>query len=450
MAFGLIDKKLIHFLLKIRIKHILWSDNNIELIAKFLILIIILLYASAVGFILGNNEPSLSLVTKIIFQYFNISWFALALFNDFIPNYRELPRSFSKHYPISNITNALLTFLLDFVSIKRFLLLLLPIIISCFLPTNFIKIVIPSCILVLSASFVSFNIRLTILTKKNIRLAVICSIISILFTVVLTLEKSNTHLLVFNLVSIISSLLTFVILICNTQLGIINKEKQTYSTNKFIIKIPLLFKAYLFKCSIPLSISLITKIAFIIVAYMLKSEDLALSNALLSFSLLSTMNIMYVNCNFYGYMSELSINILHRTGLNINLFYVYAKIVIPILLLENTISLLLSAFLEISRMPFMLLLTSNLSLLIAGFVSSLYAGRPVTENPNFTNVQGNVSIGASIFIGLWGCLLYYTKDLFALVLLNLLPFAIFSYILFLFWGKDVSLKNKLLSNIGLG
>ena len=121
-----LDPRLGHFLpylLRRRLQVALWPASGGERAVLLLLLGLGFAYGAGLGFLLNHSESSdtANFLPKLLVGL-NTTWLVSALLVDFLPALRPITRAVPEHFPVSVRLNVVTTFLLDFITLRRLLI----------------------------------------------------------------------------------------------------------------------------------------------------------------------------------------------------------------------------------------------------------------------------------------------------------------------------------------
>ena len=111
------------YLLRRRLQAVLWPADGGERAVVLLLLGLGLAYGAGLGFLLNHSESSdtANFLPKLLVGL-NATWLVSALLVDFLPALRPVTRAVPEHFPVSARLNVVTTCLLDFITLRRLLL----------------------------------------------------------------------------------------------------------------------------------------------------------------------------------------------------------------------------------------------------------------------------------------------------------------------------------------
>ena len=113
------------YLLRRRLRAVLWPADGGERTMALLLLAIMMAYGAGFGFLLNHSDSlheSTDFMPRMLVGL-NATWLVSALLVDFMPSLRPVARVVPEHYPVSARRNVLAAFLLDLITLRRILVL---------------------------------------------------------------------------------------------------------------------------------------------------------------------------------------------------------------------------------------------------------------------------------------------------------------------------------------
>lgn len=441
------------YLLRRRLLAIVWPAEGGERAVALLLLGLMALYGAGFGFLLNTNEPGASekILPKLLVGL-NAAWLVSTLLVDFVPALRPVARPLPEHFPVSERHNVLTAFLLDCITLRRLLLATCLVVALLVAPRHGL---VPgfSLLLVAGATALSFNLRLLVALGRW-RHPLLAAHLLCLGLMLWWLAHPATAYA--TALGVGMALLPW--LLWAAQLYWLAPyfsarylpAKVNVAPNTTLARLPLLWKVYLRKVSLPLGLGL----GFKTVLLALSSTYLAKTGkdhnySLFYFSFLPIIGFSYVNNNLFGYVKPVVANELLRLGLTARLLRLYAQLVGPVVLVDCLLSVVLLALFPASRLPQLWLLPLSVPALASlGLWASLYLAKPVADKINYANSRKNVSTVANLLsIGL-ALALYFLPWWWARLLLATVVTASAAWPLRQVWRNDGELRRKLWSGIG--
>lgn len=154
------------YLLRRRLRAVLWPADGGECTGALLLLALMALYGVGLGFLLNHTNAldSAGGSDKLLLSL-NATLLASALFVDFLPAVRPITRVVPEHFPVSARWNVVGAFLLDFITLRRLLLLTL-LLAALAVASRHAGITGFGLLLVLGATVFSFNLRLLLTLRR--------------------------------------------------------------------------------------------------------------------------------------------------------------------------------------------------------------------------------------------------------------------------------------------
>jgi hypothetical protein len=148
------------YLLGRRLRAVVWPADGGQRAVAVLLLSLLALYGAGFGFLLNHqHKAGLAKALPTIIVGLNATWLASTLLVDFMPTLRPVTRPMPEHFPVSERQNVVTAFLLDFITLRRLILVLGLLVALAVAPRHAL---VPgfSLLLLLGATALSFNVRL--------------------------------------------------------------------------------------------------------------------------------------------------------------------------------------------------------------------------------------------------------------------------------------------------
>ena len=154
------------YLLRRRLQSVLWPADGGERAVVLLLLGLGLAYGVGFGFLLNHSETSETedFLPKLLVGL-NATWLVSALLVDFLPGLRPVTRAVPEHFPVSARMNVVTSFLLDFITLRR-LLIVATLLAAVAVAPRHAEVPSFSLLLVLGATVFSFNVRLLVALRR--------------------------------------------------------------------------------------------------------------------------------------------------------------------------------------------------------------------------------------------------------------------------------------------
>lgn len=442
------------YLLRRRLRAVVWPTDGGERTLNLLAIGLMVLYGLGIGFLLNTQglHDETGLLPKMIVTL-NTLWLVSTLLVDFVPALRPVARPLPEHYPVSERHNVLTAFLLDFITLRR-ILLATALLVALAAAPRYAQVPGFGLLLVLGSTVLSFNLRLLLVLRRGWHplLAAHLASLGLMLWWLAVPSAPYSHALGVGM-ALVPGLLWAAQLYWLGPYFSARYLPATVATapNASFSRLPLAWKVYLRKAAVPLSMGLFFKVSMLGISswqasMQLKPEKLGL----FYFSFLPLISFSYINNNLFGYLRAMVANELLRRGLTPRLLRLYAQLVGPLVLAECLVSvvLLLVLFPATYWAQLWLLPLSVLPLSSLGLWGSLYLAKPVAEQLNFANSRKNVSTLINILSVALAALLWFLPWWWARVLLAAVVTASAAWPLRQVWRADGPLHRKLWQGIG--
>jgi hypothetical protein len=445
------------YLLGRRLRAVVWPDADGERTVALLLLGLMALYGAGFGFLLNHqNKAGLAAALPGIVVGLNATWLASTILVDFLPALRPVTRPLPEHFPVSERQNVVTAFLLDFITLRR-LMLVLGLLVTLAVAPRHAAVPGFSLLLLLGATALSFNVRLLAALGRWRH--------SLLGANLLSLALMGWWLAVptapyARVLGVAMALLPWLVgaaqlywLAPYFSARYLPAETTTTAADTSLARLPLEWKIYLRRARVPLLYGLVLKVVFLSVSgIFLVHNDKDVNPGIFFFSFLPLIGFSYVNNNLFGHLNTLAANELLRLGGTTRLLRLYARLVVPVVLIDCLLSAgLLVALFPASRLPQLWLLPlSVLPLLSLGLWGSLYLAKPVAEKINFANSRKNVSTLANLLTIGFALVLYFVPLWWVRIGLAVLVAASGAWPVRQVWRNDGELRRKLWKGIGVG
>lgn len=393
------------YLLGRRLRAVVWPEADGERVVALLLLGLMALYGAGFGFLLNHqHKAGLAEALPSILVGLNATWLVSTLLVDFFPTLRPVARPLPEHFPVSERQNVLTAFLLDLLTLRRLMLALGLAVAMLVAPRHALT---PgfSLLLLLGASVLSFNVRLLaalghwrhpLLAANLLSLGLMAWWLSVPAAPYATALGVGMALLPWLVGA--AQLYWLAPYFSARYLPAVVAAAAT-PAGATLARLPLEWKVYLRRAGAPLLYGLVLKVAFLVVSGVyLTSNGKDLNPGLFFFAFLPLIGFSYVNNNLFAVVHTLVANELLRLGCTGRLLRLYARLVVPVVLVDCLLSVvLLVALFPASRLPQLWLLPLSVPpLLSLGLWGSLYLAKPAAEKISFANSRKNVSTTANL------------------------------------------------------
>jgi hypothetical protein len=445
------------YLLGRRLRAVVWPADGGERALALLLLTLMALYGAGFGFMLDHqHKPGLAEAMPKILVALNASWLVSTLLVDFLPSLRPVTRPLPEHFPVSERQNVVTAFLLDFITLRR-LMLVLGLLVAMLVAPGHVLVPGFSLLLLLGATALSFNVRLLVTLGRWRHPLLAANLLSLgLMGWWLAVPAASYA----TLLGVGMALLPW--LVGAAQLYWLGRyfsarylpaETATTVPSTALARLPLEWKVYLRRIWMPLTMGMVVKIALLVVAglFMVKNGKIG-HNGFFYLGLLPIISFTYVNNNLFAFLSSLTANELLRLGLTRRVLALYLRLVLPVLLVDCLVSVvLILALFPVSLWHFLgLLPLAAIALLSLGLWASLYQAKPVIKAIDFANMRNNASGIMSAASVALGATLYFLPWWWARIALALLVAASAAWPLRAVLRNDGPLRRKLWKGIGAG
>lgn len=374
-------------------------------------------YGLGVGYLLNHAGTMPAAMLPKLLAGLNAMLFAAVLLADFLPSYRAVQRPLPEPMPVSARLNAVTAFMLDFISIRRGLLLLFVLLVLAVAPTFWRPLGL-SLLVWLSAAALSFNLRLLLSVGRwrhpLFWLNLLCLGAAVAW---MSREFAADASALTKWLAVGGPLLLWVaaLQLVAPRFSARYLPEQAEGPpagSGWLARLSPEWKLYLHKTRPALLMALAMKIGFLAFgAYMLRSNDNQelVIRAFFYFAFLPIVGFTYINNNLLGYIWTATANELERLGLTRRLLALYLRLAVPILLIE---CLLAAVFLLILFPRFMwhyllLLPLTAAPALALGLWGSIAKPKPVREAITFSTMRHNASTLINILTMLTAAALYF-------------------------------------------
>ena len=443
------------YLLGRRLRAVVWPPDGGERALALFLLSIMALYGAGLGFMLNHQDKAgLAEAMPTILVGLNATWLVSTLLVDFLPSLRPVTRPLPEHFPVSERQNVVTAFLLDFITLRR-LMLVLGLLVALLIAPRHAAVPGFSLLLLLGATVLSFNVRLlvTLGRWRHPLLAAHLLSLGLMGWWLAVPEASYAKPL-----GVGMALLPWLVGAAQLYwLGpyfsarYLPAVMATTTPSAALARLPLIWKVYLRRIWMPLTMGAVLKTALLVITglAMVKNGKIT-TNGLFYLGLLPIVSFTYVNNNLFAFLGSLTANELLRLGLTRRVLALYLRLVLPVLLADCLLSVgLVLALFPVSLWHLLgLLPLAALALLSLGLWASLYQAKPVIKAVDFANMRNNASgimSGASVALG---ATLYFLPWWWARIALALLVAASGAWPVRQVLRNDGALRRRLWKGIG--
>ena len=446
------------YLLRRRLRAVLWPADGGERAGTLLLLALAALYGVGLGILLNHADAldSAEGFDEILLSL-NAALLAAALFVDFLPAMRAVTRVVPEHFPVSARWNVVAAFLLDFITLRRLLIFVLLLLALAAAPrhvatTGF------SLLLVLGATAFSFNLRL-LLTLRRWRHPLLPAHLASLGLMLWWLACPAASY---------APVLGLGLALLPWGLGAAQLAGLGgYFSARFLpdaaapaagapagallSRLPPEHRAYLRRAWGLLGLGLGLKMLLLGVARWQLASGLGPGKQYTFYLGLSGITgFTYINNNLFGFVRGLAANELLRLGLTPRVLRLYLQLVVPVVVADGLLGvLLLLALFPATVWPYLWLVPLYaLALTSVGLWGSLYRAKPVTKAVNFSNTNKNNSMLMGLATVLTAATLYFLPGWWARIALAALVAASAIVPVRAMLRNDGPLRRRLWKGIG--
>ena len=388
------------YLLRRRLRAVLWPADGGERTAALLLLALTALYGAGLGVLLNHTDAldAAGGFDKLMLSL-NASLLAGALFVDFLPAMRPVARVVPEHFPVSARWNAVAAFLLDFITLRRLLIFTLLLVALAVAPRQ-AAIIGFSLLLVLGATVFSFNLRLLVALRRwrhPLMLAHLASLGLMLWWLAHPAAPYAPAL------GLGMALLPWALGAAQLAwLGNYFSARFLPDTaavaaapaGALLSRLQPEHRAYLRRVWGLLLLGLVLKGVLLGIARWQLAEGIGSAKQYTFYLGLSGISgFTYINNNLFSFIQALAANELMRLGLTSRVLRLYVRLVMPVVIVDGLLSvLLLLALFPTTVWSYMWLVPLYaVALTSLGLWGSLYQAKPVTKAINFSNLNKNNS-----------------------------------------------------------
>jgi hypothetical protein len=443
------------YLLGRRLRAVVWPPDSGERALALLMLSLLALYGAGLGFMLNHQDKAgLAEAMPKILIALNATWLVTTLLVDFLPSLRPITRPLPEHFPVSERQNVVTAFLLDFITLRR-LMLVLGLLVAMLVAPHHVLVPGFSLLLLLGATALSFNVRLLVTLGRWRHPLLAANLLSLgLMGWWLAVPTAPYAVAL----GVGMALLPWLVGAAQLYwLGpyfsarYLPAELATTAASTTLARLPLEWKVYLRRIWMPLAMGLVLKIVLLVITGLVMVENGKIGhNGFFYLGLLPIVSFTYVNNNLFAFLGSLTANELLRLGLTRRVLALYLRLVLPVLLADCLVSAVLVLALFPASLWHLLglLPLAAAALLSLGLWASLYQAKPVVKAVDFANMRNNASgimSGASVALG---ATLYFLPWWWARIALALLVAASAAWPLRAVLRNDGALRRKLWKGIG--
>ena len=392
------------YLLRRRLQAVLWPADGGERAVVLLLLGLGLAYGAGLGFLLNHSESSdtANFLPKLLVGL-NATWLVSALLVDFLPALRPVTRAVPEHFPVSARLNVVTTFLLDFITLRRLLIVAMLLAALAVAPRH-AEVPGFSLLLVLGATVFSFNVRLLVALRRWRHPLLLGHLASLALMLTWLVRPEVPY---YQALGVGMALLPWGLGAAQLYwLGpyfsarYLPEEADTASTtSQALARLPVEWKVYARKTWLPLLMGQVLKVILLVITglFLVKGGTLKVQS-FLYLTLVPLFSFTYVNNNLFGFLKPLAANEMQRLGLTPRLLALYLRLVGPVVVFEClTTAVLLLVLFPPSFWPLLGLLPLGAAAFTSlGIWGSFYQAKSVLKMVDFANMRNNTSTLMSI------------------------------------------------------
>ena len=389
------------YLLRRRLQAVLWPADGGERTVALLLLALMALYGAGLGILLNHTDAldSVNEFNKILLGL-NATLLASALLVDFLPAIRAITRVVPEHFPVSARWNVVGAFLLDFITLRRLLILTLLLVALATAPrhaaiTGF------SLLLVLGATVFSFNLRLLLTLRRWRHPLLLAHLASLGLMLWWLAHPAASYALALGLgMALLPWGLGAMQLywlggyFSTRYLPDAAASAAAAPAGALLSRLQPEHRAYLRRVWGLLLLGLVLKAVLLGIARWQLASGMGTEKQYTFYLGLSCISgFTYINNNFFGFMQGLAANELMRLGLTGRVLRLYLRLVVPVVVVDGLLSvvLMLALFPTTVWSYVWLVPLYALALTSLGLWGSLYQAKPVAKAINFSNLNKNNS-----------------------------------------------------------
>ncbi|RZK60888.1 MAG: hypothetical protein EOO59_06415 [Hymenobacter sp.] len=439
------------YLLGHRLRAIVWPPSGGERALVLVLGGLMLLYGVGLGFVFSHAAaPELAAYAPRLTGGLYGFVLAAGLLNDFVPSLRPVVRPMPEHFPVSNRQCVVTAFLLDLLTLRRLLQVLL-LVVAAVVAGRHALVPGLGLLLVLGTAAVSFGVRLLaalgrwrhpLLAGYGLALALAGWWLAHLPAPYAGWLGAAAVVLPWLLAA---AQLYYLGPLFEARYLVVNRVAA--ARPGALGRLPLAWRVYGRLAWLPLLMGLLFKVVGLTVAGLLLHQG---AQGFLYLLVLPTLSFMYVNNNLFGFLRATAANELQRLGLTPRLPALYLQLVGPVVVVEClvTAALILAVFPAAQWHLLGLVPLGAVALLSVGLWSSLYLAKPVVKAVDFANMRNNASTGTNLAsLGLAAALFFVPSWPIRLLLAGLALVSV-AWPLRQAWRNDGILRRRLWKGIG--
>ena len=441
------------YLLGRRLRAVVLPPSAGERATGLLMLAMMLGYGMAFGYLLNHQDmEGMDNILPKLEIALNAAWLSSALFVDFFPALRAVARPLPEHYPVSARHNVVTAFLLDFISLRRLLIVVWLLAAMAVAPRHAL---VPGfgLLLLLGGAVLSFNLRLLVALRR-VRHPLLLGHAACLALMVWWLAHPGHPQ--YTALGVAMALLPWALAVAQLYwLGPLFSARylpvppiQTSAPRRAWLSPE--WKVYLRKSWVSLLMGAVLKTLMVgATGFDYAKHGKFNPQSWFYLGFLPLVSFTYANNNLFGFLGPLVANELQRLGLTPRLLWLYLRIVGPVVLADCLLSagLLVGLFSKAQWHLLGVLPLAGLALMTLGLWASLYKAKFVGKTFDLANMRNNVSTLMSFCsLGL-GALLFYIPWWWLRILLAALVVASAAWPVYEVSRNSGSLRRRLWRSI---
>ena len=387
---------LLPFLLRHRLRDVLWPANGGERTMALLLLALMMAYGAGFGTLLNHSDSigeSNNFLPEMLVGL-NAAWLASALLVDFMPSLRPVTRVVPEHFPVSARWNVAAAFFLDLITLRRILVVATLVVAPLVAPRHAL---VPgfSLLLVLGATVFSFNLRLLVALRRwrhPLMLAHLTSLGLMLWWLAHPEASYNTPLGV--------GMAVLPWLLGAGQLYWLGPyfsarylpdeavpAANSTTSGQLLARLSSEHRAYLRKVWPLLLMGMVIKVLILSLTRLgLGDGEKLKTQSFFYLALAPLVGFTYTNNNLFGFVRALVANEVQRLGLTRRVLALYLRLVLPVVVFDCLLTTVFLGFFPRTFWPLLGLLPLSAGALTSlGLWGSLYQAKPVLKVVNFTS-----------------------------------------------------------------
>ena len=447
------------YLLRRRLRAVLWPADGGERTTALLLLAVMALYGVGLGLLLNHadalDEPADFLPAMLV--GLNAAWLTSTLLIDFLPALRPVARAVPEHYPVSARWNVAAAFALDLITLRRFLVLT-TLLVALVVAPRHAHVPGFSLLLVLGATVFSFNLRLLVALRRWRHPLMAAHLVSL---GLMGWWLAHPEAPYATALGVGMALLPWLLGV--VQLYWLGPYFSTRylpdemapaaaptATGALLARLSPEHRAYFVKVWSLLLIGLVIKLVLLGITRLGLGDSQELkSQSFFYLAVLPAVGFTYANNNLFGFIKTLVANEIQRLGLTRRVLWLYLRLVLPVVALDCLVAA--AVLLGLYPRPFWplvgLLPLGAAALTSLGLWGSLYQAKPVLKVMQFTSNKNASTLMSFATIGT-AAALYFLPWWWARIALALVITASAYWPIRAVLRNDSSLRRRLWRSIG--